>query len=801
MTTRPLPQPNRSVQVPRWLLIALLGWGAVARADISLLTPENLAATLPVRVPARPFALSDVRLLDGPMRQAMLRDRQYLLTLDADRLLHAFRLNAGLPSTAEPLRGWEDPKGELRGHFVGHYLSGCALMYAATGDEQLRERAALMVRELAKCQQALGPSGYLSAFPESFIDRVEAGTRVWAPYYTLHKIQAGLLDIHVLCGNAQALELARRFGDWVCARNQRLSDEQVERMLDEEHGGINESMANLYALTGERKYLETARRLSHRKVLDPLAVPEDRLNGLHANTQFPKVIGAARLYELTGETRYRTMARFFWDRVVHHHSYVQGGNSDHERFGPPDRLSDHLSPWTAESCNTYNMLKLTRHLFAWEPSAAAGDYYERALYNHILASQDPRTGMMAYHIPLYGGWFMPYNTTNSSFWCCTGTGVENHAKYGDSIYWQDQAGLYVNLFVPSILTWRERNLVVRQETAYPESDTTRLTFEPVKSLRLALRLRHPAWATAGIQIRVNGRVWKHKSVPGSFVSVDRTWKKGDVVEVKLPMALRVEALPDNPQRIALCYGPLVLAGELGTNGLRAPMPYANSQGDFFGERPAPQPVLITAGRPVSEWLQPVPGPTLAFATRGVGRPSDLRFVPFYRLDPQRYSLYWDVLTLAQWEQQRVAREAAERRVQELAGRTVDQVMVGVGNSERGHKQQGEKSQSGVFQGQNWRHAESGGWFSYELKVPVQGAAALLVTYWGDDAGNRVFDLLVDGEKVATQRLNREKPGQFFDVQYPLPATLISGKSRVTVRFQPHPQATAGGVFDCRVVKN
>jgi DUF1680 family protein len=313
-----------------------------------------------VPLKAEPLPLTAVRLLDGPFKTAMARDARYLLDLDPERLLHNFRLNAGLLSNAEPLGNWESPKSELRGHLTGHYLSACALMYASTGDERFKQRAALLVSELAKCQTALGASGYLSAFPESFFDRLEAGTKVWAPYYTLHKILAGLLDVHQLCASPLALEVAAKLGNWVKMRTDRLTDDQVEKMLGVEHGGINESMANLYALTRDEKYLQLARRLFHKRVLEPLAARQDKLAGLHANTQFPKVIGAARLYELTGEERYRTIAEFFWDRVVNHHSYVMGANSDHEGFGRPDKLNDRVSPYTAESCNTYNLLKLTR---------------------------------------------------------------------------------------------------------------------------------------------------------------------------------------------------------------------------------------------------------------------------------------------------------------------------------------------------------------------------------------------------------------------------------------------------------
>jgi len=620
----------------------------ISRADSTAPPFNNCRFQGVVSLKAEPFPLSDVRLLDGPFKSAMERDANYLLELDPERLLRNFRINAGLASTAKPLGNWEAPNCELRGHFTGHYLSACALMYASTGDERFKQRADYLVAELAKCQTTLGSSGYLSAFPESFLDRLEAAKRVWAPYYTLHKIHAGLLDVHQLCGNAQALDVASKMGDWVKARTDRLTDDQVENMLGVEHGGINESMANLYALTGNTNYLRVAERLFHKHVLEPLAAGQDKLAGLHANTQFPKVIGTARLYELTGQDRYHTISKFFWETVVNYHSYVNGGNSDHEGFGPPDKLNSHVSPYTCESCNTYNMLKLTRHLFAWDALPAEADYYERALYNHILASQDPRTGMMAYHVPVYGGWFMPYNTTNNSEWCCTGSGIENHAKYGESIYWHDAEGLFVDLFIPSELTWREKSLTVHQETRYPEDDAVRLTLACRQPVSLALRLRYPGWAQRGMQVRLNGKEFSHHARPGSFVTLNRTWKNGDRIEVKLPMDLRLEPMSDNPARVAICYGPLVLAGELGSDGIIPPMPYAVGQGDFFRTKPPPMPVLVT-DKPISKWVRQVSANPLVFQTRNVGQPKDITLVPFYMLPPQRYSLYWDLVTPEQFK--------------------------------------------------------------------------------------------------------------------------------------------------------
>ena len=404
---------------------------------------------------AQPFPLEQVRLLDGPFREAMQRDGRYLLSLDTDRLLHTFRLNAGLPSSAEPLGGWEAPNCEVRGHFVGHYLSGCALMYAATGEEAYRQRALQVVAALAECQQAIGNTGYLSAFPESFFDRVETLQRVWAPYYTLHKILAGLLEVYVHCGDARALEIAEGMARWCQSRCDKLSDEQMQQMLNRtEQGGMNEVLANLYALTGKPQYMDLSRRFVQRSYNDPLAAGRDELRGQHVNSFIPNIIGTARQYELTGNAEDRQVAHFFWHQVTEHRCYCTGGTSNEEHWRTePDQLAGELGNHTQETCCTYNLLKLTRHLFAWEPRSVYADYYERALWNSILSTQDPQTGMMMYFVTLGPGRWKYFNRPTDSFWCCTGTGVENHAQYGDSIYFHDRDGLYVNQFIASELTW------------------------------------------------------------------------------------------------------------------------------------------------------------------------------------------------------------------------------------------------------------------------------------------------------------------------------------------------------------
>jgi len=769
------------------------------------LTYQSSVVRVEYRVPfsAYPFDLRDVRVTHGPFRRAQEMDKRYLLTLDPDRLLHVFRVNSGLPSDAQPLGGWEDPKCELRGHFVGHYLSACSLMYASTGDDFLRERVNNLVGELAKCQEKLG-NGYLSAFPEEFFDRVETTGRVWAPYYTLHKLFAGLLDAYVYCGNEQALAVAKRFGDWVIARNARLSDEQMQRMLGVEHGGMNEALANLYAVTGESKYLAIAERFNHRAVIDPLSRGEDVLTGLHANTQIPKFIGAARLYELTGKEWYRNAARHFWNFVVTERSYVIGGHSDNEHFSPKERLSEALGPNTTETCNTYNMLKLTRHLFCWQPCAQYADYYERALYNHILASQDPSTGMMCYYVPLRPGSHKSYSSPYDSFWCCTGTGIENHAKYGDSIYFHDgKDTLFVNLFIPSELQWRQVGLGLRQETDFPYEPRSRLLITNETPSEVSICVRRPSWVGKSFEVRINGEKIAADANEAGFVSLRRVWKSGDNIEIELPMTLRTEAFRGNPRRLAFLCGPLVLAGEL-------PKPTAGQSQSIRGPRSSqyhPEIPVIVAEVIDLEQFKPLEGkpcvwqsPAGLFRSLANDQPVSVILEPFFAVHGERrYAVYWDQVSPQGWRQLVARYQEDLGKWRELEKKTIDFVVIGDAESEKQHNLQGDHTTHGVFQGRSWRHATDGGWFSYDLKVAANQRLGLLVEYWGSDSGHRVFDVLVNGQKIAEQRLANNRPGEFYIQTYSLPDELVRDLDRITVRFQARPGAIAGGIFDLRVV--
>jgi DUF1680 family protein len=630
-------------------VLAAAAWLAAAVVPLhaagSINRQHHAAATWtqpegPFKPACRPFDLRRVRLLDGPFKEAMERDRRYLHELGNDRLLHNFRKNAGLPSAAEPLGGWE--KRQLRGHTVGHYLSACAMMYASTGDDKLMQKAGELVAGLAACQRAL-KTGYLGAFPEEGLKKVIYGTGGWwAPWYTYHKIMAGMLDMHNYCGSAMALEIAEKMAGWAKKHLDAITAEQAQRMLEVEFGGMNEVLCNLYAVTKNPDHLELARRFDHEKIYEPLARLEDNLKGLHANTQIPKVIGAAREYELTADPRCRRIARFFWDQIANKRSYCTGGTSNDEHWRTdPNELAGELAFATQETCCTYNMLKLTKHVFSWSADARAADYYERALYNSILSTQDPETGMMMYFVPLASGYWKIYNTPYDSFWCCTGTGMENHARYPEAIYFFDDEGIYLNLFIASELCWPEKGLTIRQETRFPEEDRTELLFEAERPIEMNLRIRVAYWAAETPDVKVNGKKQRVRAGRGGYLSLKRTWKDGDRVEVTLPMRLHLCRMPDDENLAAVMYGPLVLAGDLGAGGIKPELTYAKVQKSLKHAEPVLAPALSGDMYDLESWIKPVPGEALAFRTANAGKPRDVTLVPFYRLFGRRYAIYWN----------------------------------------------------------------------------------------------------------------------------------------------------------------
>lgn len=584
------------------------------------------------------FPLSQVRLRPGIFLNQLESNQSFIESLPNDRLLHTFRLTAGIPSTAEPLGGWEHPRGELRGHFAGgHVLSAIALLHVATGDDAIKQKGEVLVAELAKCQRKLNEGGYLSAYPTSFYDRLKDGKRVWAPFYTYHKILAGHLDMYTHCGNEQALATAEKMAGWVDSYLKPIGDEQWAKMQMVEFGGMEEALFNLYAITGKEQHLALARRFDHKKFFDPLAEGKDELKGLHANTNIPKVIGAARGYELTGEQRYHDIANYFWHEVVSQRAYCTGGTSNGEGWqSDPGKFADQLGPAAEECCCGYNMLKLTRHLFSWTGEPATMDYYERTLFNSRLGTQDSE-GMKMYYLSLYPSLWKTFGKRFDSFWCCTGTGSEEYSKLGNTIYFHDAQGLYVNLFAASELSWPERKVTVVQETSFPEEEGTTLTIKTGAPLKMPLHVRVPYWATSGVTVSINGKKQEVAATPSSYLTLDRTWNDGDKIQVAIPMSLHLAPLPDEPTTQAAMYGPLVLAGRLGSRGLMEDHIYGPLGPDEARALPVP---ALVGSVDTPDWVEPVKGQTLAFQTAGQTETIDL--APLYQNYDERYTVYWKV---------------------------------------------------------------------------------------------------------------------------------------------------------------
>ncbi len=621
---------------------------ALAIPSVVIGAPSPPPAAAPIALQAQFFELDQVRLGAGPFKTAQETDAAYLLKLEPDRFLAWFRREAGLTPKAAVYGGWESQG--VAGHDGGHYLSALAQMYASTGNAEFKRRADYMVGELALCQQANG-NGYVAAIPngKKIFAEIKAGqintpgnlNGGWVPWYTIHKEFAGLLDVYHYCHNAQALAVATQFADWVGDEIGGLTHEQMQHMLEIEHGGMTEALANLYGFTGNPKYLALAERFRHDQVFLPLAQDRDILTGLHANTQIPKFIGYQRVYELTGDAEWHAAAENFWKTVSGNRAWVIGGNSENEHFFAPAafeaQMNDTVGP---ESCNSYNMLKLTEHLFEDHPDARVMDYYERTLYNHILATIRPRQDGFVYYTSMSPGSYRSYSTDFNDFWCCVGTGMENHAKYGKAIYAHEGEGkLLVNLFIASTLDWPTVGLKIEQRTSFPEEAASTLVFHAAAPKSMEVDVRYPGWVAPGaLKLTVNGEPQAVTAQPGSYAALTRTWKEGDILRIETPMTLHTEMLPHSSDYVAVLDGPLVLAGKLGLEGL-TDKDFANQHMD--PNKRLPQPPVIA--RPIDEiaaHLQPVEGAPLTFQSEDLIKPRDVRFVPFYKLFNERYTVYW-----------------------------------------------------------------------------------------------------------------------------------------------------------------
>ncbi len=813
------------MKTDRLLLMAIVG------GLFSLFVAHATAtdANRPSPVKAELFALRDIQLLDGPLKQQQELNRVYLRKLDPDRLLSRFRKEAGLEAKAPPYRGWESESPFLPGHILGFYMSGAAMTVQATGDEVLRQRLDYIVDELAEIQQAHG-SGYMLAVPNGkalFADiasgRIEIDGLPWngyqingqfEPTYTMNKLLLGLYQIVLATDSVKARQVFLRLADWFGHEVvDALNDSQLQTLLQCEHGSLPESYVDAYVLTGQPQYLAWAKRLCHERMLAPLANGRGEfLTSFHANSNIPKYTGFQHIYRVTGDDRLHRAALNFWNEVVDHRSWVIGGNSAGEHFFDPSMFSQALhAPAGPESCNSVNMLRLTEALFVTAPSARLMDFYERLLFNHILAAHDNERAMCAYYTPMFPGAYRVYSDEFDSMWCCTGTGLEVPGKYGQMIYTHapDNNALDVQLFATSRLNWAARGVTIRQTTNFPYEAATTLTIQaPTGGAKFALRVRHPAWVPDGrLGLTLNGKPLPNESRRGTYAVVDRVWDTNDTLHVDLPMALSAETLPGSDQYVAFLYGPIVLSGELGrTGGL--------TREDFWQigttvpRKLIPEadtPTFVTSdGADLTRHLQPVGGKPLHFRTVGLD-PNDVSVIPFFENHFQRYAVYWRCTTAdaLRQEQERLAAQA--RELAALEARTVDQVIIGDEASERQHGLAGEETRTGLGaygerMDTHWRDATSGGWFSYRLAVTGDRPLLLRCTYWGRERGARTFDILVDEKLLRTETLSLEGPAEFVNKEILLPEALIADKGRVTIRFQAHRGNMAGGLFGLSIVR-
>jgi len=792
----------------------------LAAAGSTLLLPT--AASLPafassdVAIPSAPFALADIRLDAGPFARSQALNLRYLAALDIDRLLAPYRIEAGLPSPALKYPNWESMG--LDGHTAGHYLSALA-QQAAHGDNAMRQRLDGMVDALAECQRANG-DGYLGGVPNGRVlwDRIASGEfqaeafsldGAWVPFYNLHKMYAGLRDAWLMAGNATARQLLVRFADWCDALVAGLDDAQLQRILDTEHGGMNEVLADVYAITGERRYLALARRFCHRAILDPLLRGEDRLDGLHANTQIPKVIGFARIGELDGDPALIEAARVFWEIVAQRRSIAFGGNSVREHFNPVDDFSPMLgSREGPETCNSYNMLRLSALLHRLEPQPRYIEFYERVLFNHILSTQHPGHGGLVYFTPIRPRHYRVYSQPEQCFWCCVGTGMENHGRHGAFAYTRGGDALAVNLYIASTLHWRERGLTVRQETSFPDDPRTSLHLQMEKPQAFALSLRHPQWLQGDLVVQVNGRRWPLASTPGSQVAIARTWRDGDRVDIALPMSTRIEGLPDGSDWVAVMHGPLMLAARTGDediDGLIAD--------DGRGSHIAPGPYLPLDGAPMlvgerdtlPAHIVPLAGEPLRFAAAALIQPAAFRQLtlePVARVHDARYMAYWRTASPADYPAVVASIEAAERERQALDARTLDQVQPGEQQPEVDHQYEGRDSATGTLLGRAWRDAS--GWFGYRLharrEVAVDTPLLLQLTVFGGD-WNVAMEVEVDGRALSTITTATPAVDDFDTRTIALPADLAARalSDGIRVRFNAREGQRTPRLFGLRLV--
>lgn len=758
------------------------------------------------------FPLKDVKLSESIFNKAMQADKNYMMTMEPDRLLAPYLKEAGLQPKAENYPNWENTG--LDGHIGGHYLSALSLMYASTGDAKIKQRLDYMINELDRCQNA-SSNGYLSGVPSGkkiWKQISEGDIRAsgfglndrWVPLYNIHKIYAGLRDAYWYGGSEKAKKMLVQLTDWMVNEVSALSDEQIQDMLRSEHGGLNEIFADVYEITGDKKYLQLAYRFSHQAILNPLLLGEDKLTGIHANTQIPKVIGYKRIADLENNAQWSNAADFFWHNVTEKRSSVIGGNSVSEHFNPVNDFSSMIKNIEGpETCNTYNMLKLTKALFATLPKSYYMDYYERALYNHILSTENHDKGGFVYFTPMRPGHYRVYSQPQTSFWCCVGSGLENHAKYGEMIYAHSDNNLYVNLFIPSTLRWDDKKIIVRQENTFPETAKTKLVFEQTGKAMVNLKLRCPEWTTSSeAAITINGKKQDLTADYDGYFNINRKWKKGDVVEMYLPMHLTAEQLPDQSDYYAFKYGPVVLAATYGKEnqqGLLAD----DSRGGHIAHGPQIPlneiPVILGNGKEVINHIKPVNKQNLTFSLTGL-YPKEkfdkgFQLVPFYTIQEERYILYWPQADQDKIEslQKKKAEEEAETRRLDLI--TADKIQLGEQQPESDHYFESNDSNTGYMEDRHFRDAK--GWFSYRMKNPGKNAEYLYILYFDANA-NRALNVEINGKKVSAKKLEGKAGNSPQYLLLPIPET-EKDKEILSVKFYAEEQMQTSKIIEVRLL--
>lgn len=765
------------------------------------------------------FPLGDISLLDGPFKHARDLNIQTLKKYDVDRLLAPYRKEAGLTAKATSFANWIG----LDGHVGGHYLSALAINYAATGDATCKTRMDYMVNELKACQDAntvkyptwgVGYAGGVpasnSVWPTFKTASFAAYNAAWVPWYNLHKTYAGLRDAWLYGSNETAKTVFLAFCDWGISITSALSDAQMETMLAIEHGGMNEIFADAYQMTGATKYLLAAKRFSHKTILNSMAVSVDNLDNMHANTQVPKAVGIQRVAEVSKDATYAKAGSFFWETVTGKRSLASGGNSRKEYFPQASACIDYINSVEGpESCNTNNMLKLTQDLFRISPKAKYADYYERALLNHILSTQHPVHGGYVYFTPARPDHYRVYSAPNQAMWCCVGTGMENHGKYGEFIYTHKSDSVYLNLFIASELNWKDKGVKIRQETTFPEEEKTKLIVTTAAPTAFKLMIRSPKWVKAGaLKIVVNADTLAIQSQPESYIAVNRTWNNGDSVRILLPMENSVEQLPNVPSYIALMHGPVLLGAKTGTEDL-AGLLADDSRWGHIANGPLlsldQAPIIVSDRASIASKITPVPGKPLTFSSPGLfvtKTDSALVLEPFYKIHDSRYMMYWLALTQNQYQTTVDSLAAVQKAALELEQRTVDKVAPGEQQPEVDHKLHSLNSFTGNYQNEFWRDARAGGYISYSMLTGKKSNLSLMVRYWGNETGSRSFNILVDETVIATENVvGKWNVNQFKNVEYPIPNNLTAGKDTITVKFQAvNTSNIVGGLFYVRLLQ-